>query len=138
MKVFKMCPEARAPEKRDEDMCYDLFSVGSPVLVKPGRVAKVSTGLKLDLEGYHASLRPRSGLASKCGLQVLGGQIDKGYRGEIIIMLTSEVPTRIEPGDKVCQMKLEEDITVQVIEVESEEELSNSVRQEDGFGSTGD
>lgn len=142
MKVFRKNLNAKMPVKAGEDMCYDLFACfdGEDIFIHHGEVVVVPLGVHIDLTPYHASLRPRSGLASR-GLGVLGGQIDRSYRGEFKVILTnheSRGPAiRISSGDKIVQMKLEEDITVPVLEVASQSELSDSNRGQNGFGSTG-
>ena len=142
MRVFKLNDDAKLPVKSDEDMCYDFFACfsGEDKYVYHGEVTTISLGVAVDLSPYHGSLRPRSGLARR-GLDVLGGQIDRSYRGELLVMLTSHdnigPPIRIKSGDKIVQMKLEEDITVAVEQVFSLDDLSVSDRGSNGFGSTG-
>lgn len=141
MKVLKLREDAKLPTKADGDMCYDLYAcIDHDIWVFHGEVIKVPTKICIDFGEYHASIRPRSGLASK-GIDVLGGQIDASYRGEIIVMLTNHTeghgPHRISNGDKIAQMKLEKDITVEVTEAFSSDELSSTARGANGFGSTG-
>lgn len=142
MKVFKFKDNAKLPVKADEDMCYDLFACfdGEDIHVHYGEVVVIPTGIAIDLTPYHASLRPRSGLASR-GLGILGGQIDRGYRGEIKVIVTNHEQRgpaiRISSGDKFVQMKLEEEISDPVEVVFSLDELSESNRGDAGFGSTG-
>lgn len=128
---------AKAPEKAEDDMCYDFFAhIESPVPIVRGNCRVIPTGVKADLGEYHGSLRTRSGMASK-NLSVEGGQIDRSYRGEIKVILSNSgpLPYIVQPGDKIAQLKLEHDITVDVEEVES---LEDSDRGENGFGSTGE
>lgn len=48
----------------------------------------VGTGLSLELPGEHyARIAPRSGLASKFGIDVLAGVVDADFRGEIKVSL---------------------------------------------------
>lgn len=141
MKVYKIREGARLPEKNDEDMCYDLFAVLSvPVEVKWGEIAIINTGIKIDPSPFHFSIRPRSGLAVKHGIQILAGQIDKSYRGELVVAMTTckkDYVYVVNSGDKIAQIKLEQDTTVRVEEVYSEYQLSDSFRKAGGFGSTG-
>lgn len=144
MKIFKVRPDAKLPTKASNDMCYDIHAcIDQPIYVNWGEVTKIPTGIIIDFGEYHASIRARSGMASK-GIGVLGGQIDSGFRGEIIVMLTMHNNTfragesyKIENGDKIAQMKLEQDITVDVIEVNNFDELSVTDRAGKGFGSSG-
>jgi len=147
MKVFKIRPEAKLPTKADGDMCYDLYAcIDEPIRFVHGTVVNIPTGVKIALgEGKHASVRPRSGLAAKFGVDVLAGQIDNGYRGEWIVVLTTHKSGEIgnlnllvvQPGDKIAQFKIEEDITEPVEEVFDEAELGETIRGEKGFGSSG-
>lgn len=142
MRVLKIREDARLPEKKREDMCYDLFACfdGDYITVEHGRVTKVPTGIKIALpEGYHASVRPRSGLAAKYGLDVLAGQIDGSYKGEWLVLLTThqqDMVVNIKNGDKIAQFKLEKDETFDVEQVFSENDLGTSERMDKGFGSS--
>jgi len=83
-------------------------------------------------------VRPRSGLAVKQGITCLNtpGTIDSDYRGEIKVLLInlSAVPQIINPGDRVAQLVLQQ---VERIHWEEVTALTETVRNEGGFGSTG-
>lgn len=87
-------------------------------------------------EGYFSSIRGRSGLAYKKGILTLVGVIEYTYRGEygIVIVNTGEEDFEIKVGDKVAQVLIQ---PVATAEVEVVEELSETVRSDGGFGSTG-
>ena len=150
MKVFRIKKGAKLPEKKTEDMCYDVFAcLPDPVTIVHGKVVAIPTGIKIaPPPGYHFSLRPRSGLAAKYGIDVLAGQIDGGYRGELIVLLTTHKSdsddvgslkgniVTINNGDKIAQFKLEKDETFDIEEVFSEKDLGTSERMEKGFGSS--
>ena len=57
-------------------------------------------------------------------------------RGEFFVPLRNEsaVPQAIEPGERIAQMILTPFLTAQFVEAET---LSDTVRGEGGFGSTG-
>lgn len=103
------------------------------------RNAPVSKGLYVELpEGYELQVRPRSGLAAKHGITVLNspGTVDADYRGElraILVNLSSE-PFEIKPGERIAQYVVAKH---ERVEWEQVEELSETVRGEGGFGSTG-
>ena len=107
--------------------------------LEPGKSVIVTTGLFVEIpEGFEIQIRPRSGLAAKKKISVLNtpGTIDADYRGEIkiiLINLSSEIFT-IENGLRIAQM-----VVCPVIHAELEEvdELNNTKRGKDGFGSTG-
>jgi len=99
----------------------------------------IPTGLFIELpQGYEAQIRPRSGLAVKQGITCLNtpGTIDSDYRGEIKVLLInlSAEPQIIQHGDRIAQMVVQkfEQISWQPVDV-----LSQTLRSEGGFGSTG-
>ena len=109
------------------------------VLIGPGERALVPTGIKLALpDGVVALVHPRSGLALKHGITVLNspGTIDSNYRGEIGVILhnTSSEWFDVDRGDRIAQLVFQQVLTV---EFEQVDVLSESVRGDSGFGSTG-
>ena len=99
----------------------------------------IPTGLFIELpQGYEAQVRPRSGLAVKQGITCLNtpGTIDSDYRGEIKVLLInlSASPQIINPGDRVAQLVLQQVEKIRWVEVTV---LTETVRNEGGFGSTG-
>jgi hypothetical protein len=59
-------------------------AVKSTLELQPGRIALVPCGFAIALPpGFEAQIRPRSGLATKCGITVVNspGTIDSDYRG---------------------------------------------------------
>ncbi|PZD79076.1 dUTP diphosphatase [Mesonia sp. K7] len=109
------------------------------VSLKPLDRAIIKTGLFIELpEGYEAQVRPRSGLAAKKGITVLNapGTIDADYRGEIGVILVnlSNETFVVEDGERVAQMVIAKHKQAIWEEVET---LTETVRGEGGFGSTG-
>jgi len=109
------------------------------VTLAPGARVLIPTGLRLEIPtGYEGQVRPRSGLALKCGLTVLNapGTIDADYRGDVGVILVnlSSQEQRIEPGDRIAQL-----VFAPVTQAQWEEvaELGGSGRGTGGFGSTG-
>ena len=99
----------------------------------------ISTGIYLEIpEGYEVQVRSRSGLAFKFGLMVLNspGTIDSGYRGEVKVILKNHDHHSydVKKGDRIAQL-----VMASVVRAEIEEviELSETERNEGGFGSTG-
>jgi dUTP pyrophosphatase len=120
-----------------EDAGMDLHSVESVSLL-PGETKLVATGLAIELpSGYEAQIRPRSGLALKHSITLPNSPatIDPGYRGEIRVILHNlgKEPFRIAPGERIAQMVIAK---YEAIEWE-EGDLSDSLRGEGGFGSSG-
>jgi dUTP pyrophosphatase len=115
----------------------DLHAVIA-VALEPGQTVLVPTGIAIELPpGYEAQIRPRSGLALKYSITLPNSPatIDPGYRGEIRVILLNlgRETFVIEPGERIAQM-----VIARYEAVEWEEgELTNSVRGEGGFGSSG-
>ena len=88
--------------------------------------------------GFHAQIRPRSGLAMKNGITVLNspGTIDSDYRGELKVLLVnlgSDAVT-IERGMRIAQLVIAPVVQASVSEVAT---LDETDRGAGGFGSTG-
>lgn len=114
-------------------------NITDPITLNPLERALVKTGLFIELPiGYEAQVRPRSGLAFKKGITVLNspGTVDADYRGEIGVILVnlSNEPFVIENGERVAQLVIAKH---ERAEWELVETLSETVRGEGGFGSTG-
>lgn len=114
-------------------------NITEPITLKPLERTIVKTGLFIELPiGYEAQVRPRSGLAAKKGITVLNapGTVDADYRGEIGVILVnlSNEEFTIENGERVAQLIIAKHERAEWIEVN---ELSETVRGEGGFGSTG-
>ena len=114
-------------------------NVESPVTLNPLDRTLIKTGLFIELPiGLEAQVRPRSGLALKKGITVLNtpGTIDADYRGEIGVILVnlSNEDFTVENGERVAQLVIARH---ERAEWEETKELSNTIRGEGGFGSTG-
>ena len=108
-------------------------------ILKPLERSIVGTGLFIEIPiGYEAQVRPRSGLAAKKGITVLNapGTIDADYRGEIGVILVnlSNEEFEIVNGERIAQLVIAKHERAEWMSVES---LSETVRGEGGFGSTG-
>jgi len=140
IKVKRLREDARVPEYKSENAAgADLHACVEAELTIPGfGIALVPTGIALEIPpGYQGEVRARSGLAFKEGLFVLNGPgtIDSDYRGEVKVILAnfSAVPKVIRQYDRIAQL-----VIMPVIHARfSMSELSETGRQEGGFGSTG-
>ena len=117
----------------------DLYNLDTPVTVNPHETVLVHTGLSVEIpEGYAGLIYARSGLASKRGLAPANkvGVIDADYRGEVMVALHnhSEIPATVDAHERVAQLVVTPFLKV---EYELSDELSDTVRGEGGFGSTG-
>lgn len=114
-------------------------SISESRVLKPLERSIVGTGLFIELPiGIEAQVRPRSGLAAKKGITVLNapGTIDADYRGEVGVILVnlSNEDFVINNGERIAQLVIakHERVDWEVVEL-----LSETVRGEGGFGSTG-
>lgn len=135
-----------------EDLGYDLYAdlennipdskwVGesedrSAWIAYPQAITPVPTGISIEFQPKSGGLiLTRSSMAKK-GLIVVGGVIDAGYRGEIIVMLANltNVPIVIKHGEKIAQLVK---FPFMAEEAQPVADLSEAVRGQMGFGSTG-
>ena len=126
--------------KTDGASGMDLMAhIEKPINLEPGKSCLVPTGLSVAFpKEYEIQIRPRSGLAAKNNISVLNtpGTIDSDYRGELKIILFNHSNENfiINNNDRIAQMVLTPIIK---IELEETNELPESVRGREGFGSTG-
>ena len=141
LKVKKLLPEAKLPAYGSEFAAgADLYALSeNPIRIAPQETAIMHTGLAVEIpEGYVGLVFARSGLATKKGLAPANkvGVIDSDYRGELRVALynhTKYVQT-VEPFERVAQFVIMPYVAARF---EEAEELSDTVRGEGGFGSTG-
>lgn len=111
-----------------------------PVVIPAGKVEAIPTGLHFEVPyNFELQVRSRSGLALKNGVMVLNspGTVDSGYRGEVkaIIFNTGAYGDFIvNHGDRICQGVVCP--VIHNVKLDLVEELTESERGEDGFGST--
>ena len=123
---------------KDGDAGLDLTS-RQTVEIAPQGTVMVGTGVAFEIpEGYYGAIVPRSGQAYKRGLTIVNtpGTIDSHYRGEVKLPLynAGHETIIVERGERVAQIIFKRYEMVECIEVD---ELSQTERGADGFGSTG-
>jgi dUTP pyrophosphatase len=139
LKVKRLRPDAILPSyAHPGDAGLDLFAV-TAAIIEPGESRLIPTGIAIELPpNTEAQVRPRSGLALKHSITVLNspGTIDRGYRGEVGVILINHGRARFEvqPGMKIAQLVVASCLSVDVQEAAA---LDDSARGEGGFGSTG-
>ena len=119
--------------------CDLQANISEPVIVKPGEIVLIPTGLFISLpEGYEAQIRSRSGLTLKHGIVVANGvgTIDADYRGEIKVIITniSNIDYQISVGERIAQMVIGEFKQADFTKVEM---LDDTERSDGGFGHSG-
>ncbi len=137
----KLSETAKVPERGSDFAAgYDLFAnISSNEVILPHETKLIGTGLAMAIpEGYFGGIFARSGLSSKKGLRPANctGVIDADYRGEIMVALhnDSDTASEIEPFQKIAQLVVLPFLPLEFTEVDM---LSETVRGEGGFGSTG-
>jgi dUTP pyrophosphatase len=119
------------------DAGLDLYSAEEDYVLKPGERKGFLTGIKMEIpNGYAGLVWDKSGLAVKHGIKIMAGVIDSAYRGEIIIVLINlgNENYLVEKNTKIAQMLIQK---IERAEIEKVENLNETKRGEDGFGSTG-
>ena len=136
----RLSEEGRPPEQaHNGDAGYDLFAAEAAQLA-PGERASIGTGIAVAIPEGHAGLvLPRSGLARRHGISLVNspGLIDAGYRGEVRVLLLNTDPSmdfEVRPGDRIAQLLITPVTSPEFVEAAA---LSQTVRGESGFGSTG-
>ena len=144
VRIKKLNENAKLPFKTyDKDFCYDVIATSceevAPNVYKYGLGLAFEIDRELKKPSFNVSIdfRPRSSVW-KTGMILSNctGTIDELYRGEVMAVfyhVMKEMP-RYQVGDKIGQIKLGITIPMDFIEVE---ELEESERGANGFGSTG-
>lgn len=161
IRIKFLSEDAIMPKKAHSgDAGFDVF-VPRDTVVFPGRQT-ILLDFALELPEWHqAQIEPRSGFSSKgiegyyyiirdqltglreCGelkrwdADVIHGKIDSCYRGNIGVIINSHEcrPFTIEAGTKLAQMTIYELPHITGFEVS--DELTETDRGDNGFGSTG-
>ena len=136
LKIKKVRDDAKIPTRaHHNDAGIDLYACGEHV-VAPHATAMIPIGVAFEIqEGCVGLIWDKSSIGSK-SLKTLGGVIDAGYRGEVSVMVhnLSDVPYTFAHGHKVAQLIIQK---VEFPEIVEADELSDSLRGQGGFGSTG-
>jgi dUTP pyrophosphatase len=129
-------PDYKSEHAAGADLCA---AVREQLTLLPGARAQIPTGFSIALPlGYEAQIRPRSGLAIRCGVTCLNspGTIDADYRGELQVVLANfgTEPFVVRRGDRIAQLVVG---PVARAAFELVGELPPTERGSGGFGSTG-
>ena len=120
----------------DFDAGYDLASAEDVVIPATGK-ALVRTDIAITVPyGTYGRIAPRSGLALLSHISVGAGVVDRGYTGNVGVVLFNHAEREfvVKKGDRIAQLIVERILTPEVVQVET---LERSVRGDTGFGSTG-
>lgn len=135
IKIKKLHEDAVVPSYGSAGAaCFDL--VANACYMGNARVI-VGTSLSFEIpEGFEMVIRPRSGMAFKEGVHAFSGTIDSDFRGEVKVLLISEDDDTIivKKGQRIAQAVIQ---PVPQVSFKVVEELSDTIRGEGGFGSSG-
>lgn len=149
LKFKKLHPDATLPTYgTDGAAALDLYAVadvtnsdGHPVGVAPGFPQVVNTGVAVEVpEGHVMLIFSRSGHGFKENVRLANcvGVIDSDFRGELKAKLVHDgevgYALPVKRGDRIAQAIV---LPIPKLEPVFVEELSSTVRGENGFGSTG-
>lgn len=99
--------------------------------------AIIDTGVHIAIpQGYYGKIESKSGLNVKHSIVSLGGTIDAGYTGSIVVKLynLSAYDYTFHAGDKIAQLIIQ---PCELPEFEWVESLDETERGDNGFGSSG-
>jgi dUTP pyrophosphatase len=120
---------------RKWDACMDMYCLKDTYLIA-GQTYIIPTGIAVEIpSGYEGLVRGRSGLSSK-GLIVSLGTIDETYRGDVGIIMTNSSNGNhyFRKGDRLAQFTIK---PVSYIRLQETYELTDTERNDNGFGSSG-
>ena len=137
LKVKKLHKDAKLPTHGHlGDAGIDFYALENVVFL-PGKQERVHTGVAIEIPGCHVGLIwDKSNVSFNLGLKIMGGVIDAGYRGELIMNLlnTSDKKVLLEKGHKIAQMLIQKFEHCDIVKVEK---LTETVRGHGREGSTG-
>ncbi len=142
IQVKKLNESAFLPFRATEGSAgADLFAcISEEIILKPNERTLIPTGIAIELNDINcgAFIFPRSSVSYKSGVSLANcvGVIDSDYRGEIKVPLINHSDTDfvVHNGDRIAQMVI---LPVILPTFEECENLSDTERGIDGFGSTG-
>jgi dUTP pyrophosphatase len=143
LEVRRLDSHAKIPTKgSDYAAGYDLYALNDVTIPAKGkRIVKTGVAMRIPRIQFpyavYGSIRSRSGLSVKHGIEVGAGVIDCDYSDEVRVILHNhgEGVYFVEAGDRIAQLVLEVHLLTDVKEVK---ELSDiDTNRTGGFGSTG-
>ena len=138
VKIKKLNPNVLIPSyAKSGDAGMDL--IATSIIGEEVFQITYGTGIALEIpNGFVGLVFPRSSIRkTDVSLTNSVGVIDSGYRGELQATFRKHkgvASTKYEVGDRIAQIMI---IPHPTIEFQEVDELTNTERGEDGFGSTG-
>ena len=107
------------------------------VVIYPNDSVTINTGVHVQIPfGYFGKLESKSGLNVNHGIVSHGGVIDSGYTGPVVVKLYNQGKQKyvFEQGDKIVQLIIQPCLLPML---ELVDDLEDTYRGDNGFGSTG-
>lgn len=141
IKVYSEYAGFTISKAHDNDAGFDLKTPIDFVL-RAGSSEVIDTGIHIDIpESWYGKLEGRSGLNIKHDIVCLGGVIDSGYTGSIVVKLYNlgSEDYKFKAGDKIVQLIIQPCLfsAIGIEYVASCDEFNDSDRKNNGFGSSG-
>lgn len=140
VKIKLLTETARVPTyATDGSAAFDIYA-STACNIDSGGIGYIDTGIAVEVPESHVlMIYSRSGHGFRYGLRLSNctGVIDSDYRGEIKVAMTLDMTdgyVRIAPGDRIAQGII---MPVEKTNFIVENELSETVRGTNGFGSSG-
>jgi len=137
MKIKKLVPNCILPEKaHDGDAGFDVYAPNN-FTIWPHETLQVKLNFAIEINSNEVCIMSeRSGHAIKYGITTIGNIIDSCYRGECSIIMQNNGNSEVEfkHGDRIGQMLI---IKLGSQELEEVDELSETIRGENAYGSSG-
>lgn len=151
IKFKRLSDTAKLPTAiRENDIGFDIYCDEDFVLM-PGTVKKVATNIQLadmpimdnDRNRIFMKIEGRSGLSAK-GIFPTGGIVDGTYRGHVSVVLNmvsnpeeGQNGITFNKGDRIAQLVVYKVATMGEVVMEETDIVTDSVRKDAGFGSSG-
>lgn len=136
LKFKKLDPRSRIPERKTEGACgYDLYTI-EPVVLLPFTITTIRTGVAVEIPEEHFGWLTGRSFWEFAGILSIQGKIDSDYRGELkgaMINFNKETIT-IGAHERFAQLVI---LKYEGLKTEGVQELSETIRGSNGFGSTG-
>jgi dUTP pyrophosphatase len=145
--IKRLTDTAKIPTRAHiTDAGFDLYADESCKILQ-GKRQVVKTGISMNIPGgFTGLIWPRSGMAVNKGIHVMGGVIDAGYQGEIMVCLYNSEAVwgggnpghlQVEPGDRIAQIIIHEIPKIIINDMTDMGPDEDTDRSTSGFGSTG-
>jgi len=114
VKFAKLTPEAIIPQKRTEDLGFDVYACFKEdnLVIQPNETKMVYTGIASACDTDYGFIIKERGSSGIKGLSIRAGVIDSGFRGEWIVLITNVNDKPIIITKETDVSALEEDYIV--------------------------